>query len=91
MEFPAKKKGGCKIILCFQSRRPPLNGCFFFKKKKNIKWPPKVSKGHFSNLTSKNDVLYFPSNLMELTNGVAKMQLFGSLGGYFITFGTSGG
>jgi hypothetical protein len=28
---------------------------------------------------------------MELTNGVAKMQLFGSLGGYFITFGTSGG
>jgi hypothetical protein len=46
-------------------------------------------KGHFSNLTSKNDVvLHFPSNLTVLTNGVAKMQLFGSLGGYFITFRT---
>jgi hypothetical protein len=45
-----------------------------------VKWPPKVSKWHFSNLTSKNDVvLYFSSNLTVLTNGVAKMQLFGSL------------
>jgi hypothetical protein len=44
------------------------------------KMAPKVSKGHFSNLTSKNDVvMYFPSNLTVLTNIVAKMQLFGSL------------
>ena len=34
MEFPIKKKGGCKIILCFQSCRPPLNGCCFFFWKK---------------------------------------------------------
>ena len=47
------------------------------------------SKGNFSNLTSKNDViLHFPSNLTVLTNEVAKFQLFGSLEGYFITFET---
>jgi hypothetical protein len=37
-------------------------------------------KGHFSNLTSKKDVvLHFPSNLIVLTNRVVKLQLFGSL------------
>jgi hypothetical protein len=47
------------------------------------------SKGYFSNLTSKNDViLYFSSNLTVLTNEVVKIQLFDSLDGYFITFGT---
>jgi hypothetical protein len=48
------------------------------------------SKGHFSNSISKNDVvLHFSSNLTVFTNGVAKIQLFSSFGGYFITFKTS--
>jgi hypothetical protein len=39
------------------------------------------SKGHFSNLPSKKDVvLYFPSNLTVLTNRVAKLQLFDNFG-----------
>jgi hypothetical protein len=100
IELSVKKKGGCKIILCFQSRRPPLNYCcccFFFPKKDVVlgtifKYFFSFSKGHFSNLTSKNNViLYFLSNLTVLTNGVVRMQLFNSLGGYFITFETSGG
>jgi hypothetical protein len=43
-----------------------------------------------SNL--QNDVvLIFPSTLTVTTNGVTKMQIFGSLRSYFITFGISGG
>jgi hypothetical protein len=50
------------------------------------------SKGHFSNLTPKNDVvLYFSSNLTVFTNEGAKIQLSDSLGCHFITFESLGG
>jgi hypothetical protein len=45
------------------------------------------SKGHFSNLIFQNDVVFhFTSYLMVMTNRGAKLQLSGSLKGYFITF-----
>ena len=50
--------------------------CFFF-----------LQEGILVTYHCQNDViLIFPSNWTVMTNRVAKMQLFGSLGDYFITF-----
>jgi hypothetical protein len=47
-------------------------------------------KGILVTYHLQNDIiLIFPFILMVTTNRVAKMQLFDSLGGYFITFETS--